>query len=308
MVPGPVQDLALVSVRHVLLIANPASRRGGREVTRAVAAFRKAGVDVDAVLTERPGHAAVIAQELAALSDAVFTLGGDGTAMEVLEVVSALGRPVGVLPGGTGNLMARALGTPLRIPRAVQALLGGAERRIDLGLLGDGRSFGFAAGVGIDATMLQHASARLKRRFGMLAYVTAGTRAALQLDSFELRATVDGRHHTFHATAALVANFGTVLGGLLQLGPGIDPSDGWLNLCVYEPRSMRDALNIGWRIGRRRFDGALRMHFLKGQTIRLETIPARPAQADGELLGMTPMDCRVRPLAARLLVPHSLLP
>ena len=287
----------------MLLIANPASRRGARGLPRVLGAFKRAGVTVDVVVTERRGHAAVIAADLATRYDAVFTLGGDGTAMEVLEIATTLGRPVGVLPGGTGNLIARALGTPLRIRGAVHALLAGVDRWIDLGSLADGRSFAFAAGVGFDVAMLERATAGLKRRLGVLAYVISGTRAALRVDPFVLHATVDGRRHTFQATVAFVANFGVALGGLLHLGPGIAPDDGWLDLCVYEPRSARDTLRMGWRVMRRDFEGAARMHFLKGRAITLETDPPRLTQADGELLDRAPLACTVRPLAARLLAP-----
>ena len=293
-----------MSVRRALLITNPASRRGARELGRAMAAFAGRGVQVDTVLTERGGHAAMIAGELGAHYDAVFTLGGDGTAMEVLHVSALLERPVGVLPGGTGNLLARALGTPLNTRRAVHALLDGDERVIDLGVLADGRTFSFAAGVGIDVTMLERASPRLKRRFGVLAYVAAGARAALSAPPFRLDATVDGQHHTFHATAALVANFGTVLGGLLQLGPAIVPDDGMLDLCVFAPRTMGDVVKLGWRMLRHDFREAPHMSFLRGRNIRLETTPVRMAQADGELIGPTPLDCHVLPNAARLLAPR----
>lgn len=291
-----------MSVSSALLITNPASRRGARSLGEAEAAFRSRGVAVDTVLTERQGHAAAVAEELAARYDAVFTLGGDGTAMEVLHVVGKLGRPVGVLPGGTGNLVARALGTPLNTRRAVLALLDGEERAIDLGSLGDGRTFTFAAGVGVDVTMIERTSAELKRRFGVMAYVAAGTRASLGLESFRVDATVDGERHTFHATAALVANFGSVLGGLINLGPAIVPDDGLLDLCVFAPRSVGQAVRLGWRILRQDFGGAPDMHFVRGREIRLETTPVRMAQADGELLGPTPLVCHVIPHAARVLV------
>ncbi|MBC7896412.1 MAG: diacylglycerol kinase family lipid kinase [Cytophagaceae bacterium] len=290
-----------MTIRRALVIANPASRRGSRALPRALRTFAEHDVTVDAVLTERPGHASTITRELAPLYDAVFSLGGDGTAMEVLEAAGRHGRPVGILPGGTGNLVARALGTPLRIERAVHALLLGHERRIDLGELEDGRTFAFAAGVGIDATMLERASPRFKRYAGVLAYVMAATYATVQLKRFELRATVDGVEHTFHAAEAMVLNFGTVLGGMLELAPKVDPSDGWLDLCVYDPRTLGDALGIGWRIWRHRLTGHAHMHFLRGKIIRLETVPIRAAQADGELLGTTPITCVVRPGAARVL-------
>lgn len=235
--------------------------------------------------------------------DAVFVLGGDGTVMEVVQALRDWAIPIGVLPGGTGNLVAHALRIPMRVGRAVGALVGGAVAEIDLGVLADGRVFVFAAGVGIDTTMVVRTSAASKRRFGVLAYAVTAVRATLALDHFELRATVDGVPHRYRATSALIANFGTVLGGLVRLGPGIQENDGMLDLCVFSPTTARDAVRVGWRLLRGDFRVDPAMHFHRGRTLLLDTEPARATQADGELLpGMT-LHATVAPRAARLLVP-----
>ncbi|MEO6446896.1 MAG: diacylglycerol kinase family protein, partial [Gemmatimonadaceae bacterium] len=237
--------------------------------------------------------------------DAIFTLGGDGTVMGVLQALAQTGIPVGVLPGGTGNLLARALRVPLSVPKAVAALCRGYFRDVDVARLGDGRLFAFAAGVGIDATMVMETSIAAKRRFGVAAYVGAATRATLALDRFILHAMVDGVSHRLTATTALVANFGAVLHGALHLGPSILENDGMLDLCVFSPASVRDALRLGWRIARRDFATDPAMHFFRGRHIHLETEPPRGVQADGDYLGVGTLDATVLPGAARLLVPSS---
>ena len=117
----------------VLLITNPAARRGRLLEQRARDALLAAGVEFDVVVTSHQGHAAIVAAERARDFAAVLTLGGDGTAMEVIGALAGTGTPVGVLPGGTGNLVARALGTPRRIELAVRALLHGDVAAVDLG-------------------------------------------------------------------------------------------------------------------------------------------------------------------------------
>lgn len=295
----------MVVVRQALLIVNPGSRRGASSLGVATRAFARAGVACDVHATTHAGHAEQLARAHGAQYDAVFTLGGDGTVMEVLQALQGSGTPVGVLPAGTGNLVARALRIPLSIPRAVTTLAAGETVAIDLGRLDDGRVFAFAAGVGIDATMVQRTSARAKRRFGVLAYVVSGTRAALSMEAFALRATVDGVAHDFRATAALVANFGSVLGGLIRLGPEIRENDGMLDLCVFSPASVVDALRLGWRLVRHDFGADPSMHFLRGRTMHLETSPRRAMQADGELLAGATLHVTVAPQAARLLVPAA---
>ncbi len=292
-----------MTIRRVLLIVNPASRRGRGALPRALAAFRSAGVSCDVHETTASGDAETIARTHAAASDAVFTLGGDGTAMEVLHAMQGRGQPVGILPGGTGNLVARALGTPRRVGPAVRALLRGTVRTIDLAQMPDGRVFAFAAGMGIDSTMVQRTSAAAKRRFGVLAYVVSAVRAALALDAFTLSATVDGARHDFRATAVLLANFGDLFGGLFRVGPGVRENDGMLDLCVFTPSNVGDALRVGWRLLRHDFGTDPAMHFLQGRVVSLESDPPRQAQADGELLPGTGVRATVIPGAARLLAP-----
>jgi YegS/Rv2252/BmrU family lipid kinase len=290
-------------MRRVLLLANPASRRGHRLRIAAKHAFRAAGVDVHEMLTERPGHARELCARYADRFDAIFTLGGDGTAMEVVSALAGTGRRVGILPGGTGNLLARALGTPLVMRRAVRALLDGDVKQVDLGVLGDGRHFAFAAGVGIDAMMIEGTPQWLKRRIGVLAYVLAAGRAVLRHETINLRATVDGETIERKAASVMVTNFGAVLNDRLTLGPGIRQDDGKLDLCVFSPNSVWDALRILWRLARQDFRNDPCMLFRSGTYFRIETDPPVPAQADGELLGKTPFEVRVQPLAATLLVP-----
>ena len=290
-------------IERVLLIVNPASRRGGRIRAKTLKAFADAGVACDMMPTEAPGHAATLAKAHAHKYDAVFTLGGDGTVMEVLSVLAHQGPPLGVLGGGTANVVARTLRIPLNPARAVPLLLNGDEATMDLGRLGDGRRFAIGVGVGLDATMISEAPARLKKRFGFMAYVIGGYRAVLRNQKFSLRLTVDGVVFERTASAILVANFGAVLNNLVAFGDGIVHDDGHLNACVFSPDNLLDSLRILWRMLRKDFGPDPCLFYKSGREFRIETIPAMPAQADGELLPGTPVSVSVDPLAGCLLIP-----
>jgi diacylglycerol kinase (ATP) len=290
-------------IERVLLIVNPASRRGARERKRALDAFLKAGVKCELMVTNAPGHAAVLAAANHSFYDAIFTLGGDGTVMEVVGAVAETGPPVGILAGGTANVVARTLRIPLNPKRAVPALLGGDQARIDLGRLADGRRFALGLGVGLDATMIALAPARLKKRFGFFAYVIGGYRAVLSLEKFDLKLTVDGKVFERKASAVLIANFGTILNDLVSFGDGIRHDDGVLNACVFSPENLGDALRILWRLVRKRFDPDPCILYCAGREFQIDTVPPRRAQADGELLAHTPHFVSVDPLAGRLLIP-----
>jgi len=292
-------------IGQVLLIVNPASRRGNRIRTKALRAFADAGVDCRMMVTEAPGHAAIIAKTHASQYDAVFTLGGDGTVMEVLSALAHQGPPVGILAGGTANVVARTLRIPLNPARAVPLLLGGDEATMDLGRLGDGRRFAIGVGVGLDATMISEAPDRLKKRFGFMAYVLGGYKAVLRNQKFHLRLTVDGVVYERTASAILVANFGAVLNNLVAFGDGIVHDDGLLNACVFSPDSLWDAMRILWRMVRKDFRADPCLFYKSGREFTVETIPPMVAQADGELLPDTPLSVSVDPLAGCLLIPKK---
>lgn len=291
---------------HVLLIANPASRRGGRLVAEARRALTAGGATCDVILTERAGHAREISARRARDYDVVFVLGGDGTAMEVAGALAGTSIPIGVLPGGTGNLLARALGIPRDVGRAVPELLRGQVRQIDLGVV-LGHRFAVAAGVGIDAAMVAETPAWMKRRLGVLAYTIIATKAALRavvLRRFFLaRVDIDGEIVERRAAAVLFANFGAILEDRIAFGPDIAVDDGLLDCCIFSPLNLLDALRIMWRVTRRDFRPDSALLYRKGKRFRLETVPVLPLQADGELLGVTPVEITVEPLAAHLLVP-----
>lgn len=292
-----------LDIRRALLIVNPASRTGSRSLRKAEAAFRDMGVHCDTRTTESPGHGAELARKLASGYDAVFTLGGDGTAIEVIGALANTGPPVGVLPGGTGNIVARTLRTPLNSGRAVRALLEGDEAQIDLGRLATGQRFAIGMGVGLDAAMIAGAPAPLKRRIGFFAYVLSATRAVFQMKKFRVRLTVDGNTIEMEAAAVLIANFGAVLDDLITFGDGIRRDDGLLDACIYSPRNLRDAARILYMMSRRRFQPDPCVTYRSGREFRIETIPPQIGQADGELLGNSPFDVTVEPLAGRVLVP-----
>ena len=286
-----------------MLIVNPGARRAERFKSRAVEEFARRGVSCDVLVTTAPGHAKELARQHAASVDAVFTLGGDGTAMEVITALADGGPPVGILPGGTGNLLVRSLGIPLRVRDAVRSLLEGSELRLDLGQLADGRHFAIGLGVGLDEAMIAGASRMMKRRTGVFAYFWSALLAGLRLERFNVRLTVDGTLHERRASSVLIANLGSVFGGLITFGDNIVHDDGVLQACVYSPENLVDVVRIFLRMlrGTAHLDRCTLC--VTGRHFLLETDPPRRAQADGELIEMTPLEITVRPLAARVLIP-----
>ena len=297
--------MAILSTRKILLIANPASKRGGRLRGTVEALLRAEVPELEMALTTGAGDATRFAAQARGTHDAVVVAGGDGTVAEVVSGLAGSGTPIGIVPCGTGNLVARALGIPLQPQAAVRVALTGRARAMDIGRLGDGECVVFTAGAGIDASMVAGATSEMKRRFGVAAYFATTASAILRQSRFRLRARVDGVEVDCDALGAFVANFGNVLGGLMYLGPGVVADDGMLDLCVYSPNTAGDALEVAWRMFRNDFRPHRCMRFLRGQDIEISTDPVRVFQSDGELRGSTPFRVRVEPGAATFLVPSS---
>jgi diacylglycerol kinase family enzyme len=123
----------------------------------------------------------------------------------------------------------------------------------------------------------------------------------LAREAFDVRLTVDGVVHERRASAVMIANFGVVLNELITLGPGIAHDDGQLDACVFTADSTADAMSVMWRLWRRDFSPDPRLLYVKGRELRVETDPPRMAQADGDLIGPTPLAITVEPRAARLI-------
>ena len=292
-------------MRSVLLVVNPASRHGNAGADEALDAFHDLGVRCEVALTDAAGHAAEITKARSGLHDAVFTFGGDGTAMEAIGALVGTDRPIGILPGGTGNQLARHLGTPLHVGRAVRSLVAGGSARIDLGRLASGRRFALTSGIGIDAAMLAGATASAKRRFGFGAYLWSGFRAIVSAERHAVVATVDGVRYERECGLAMIANIGALFGGLLPLGPSVRTDDGLLDLCLFSANSAAEALDDVRRCMMRDFRPHPRLLFVPGREITIETARPTAVQADGELLDATPLHAVAEPLAARLLTPVS---
>jgi YegS/Rv2252/BmrU family lipid kinase len=235
----------------------------------------------------------------------VFVLGGDGTVMEVVGALAHSGTPVGVLPGGTGNLVAGVLGVPSGTRQAVRQLLAGDQCTFDLGQLPDGRYFTFAAGVGVDVAMVEKTPLGRKRVLGMLSYAITATRAAFGHNPVRVTIDVDGKRVEAKAVLAMVANAGALLGGRFSIGPDVKPDDGELDLCVFMPERPREVFGLIWRLLRKDFRPHPRMTFARGRVFRISSDPPVPVQADGDIVGRTPIEITVAPGAAVFLKPRS---
>nr|WP_234316785.1 diacylglycerol kinase family protein [Streptomyces sp. NRRL S-15] len=188
----------------------------------------------------------------------VVVCGGDGTIRAAAEALAGTGTPLAVVPCGTGNLLARNLGLPVRPAEALAVALRGVPHRIDLGRVeGDGMApahFTVMSGAGLDAAMLESTGDRAKALLGWPAYVMAGLRE-LRAPRMRLTVGLDGaRPLRRSARMVLFANTGKVQGGA-ALVPAARPDDGLLDLMILDPRGPAGWLGAITTLLRRRPEG-----------------------------------------------------
>lgn len=164
------------------LIFNPVATMTNAGVRDALVGLLAAEVELTVVGTRARMHAADLAREAVAEGhDAVFVLGGDGTANEVLQGLAGTDVPLGLLPGGGANVLARAIGLPRDAAEAanvqLERLHAGHDARLGLGRA-NGRLFGFQAGIGLDAGIVRRVEAHpgMKRWLRQLSFVLLGLR------------------------------------------------------------------------------------------------------------------------------------
>src|SRR5690606_29157618 len=151
------------------------------------------------------------------------------------------GIPLGLIPGGTGNLLAGNLRLPPGALRATQAMVAGLPRPVDLGRVprpdGD-LYFAVACGAGIDARVMVETVSEQKHRWGMMAYVATTLRILPEVRNIPFVVEVDGTRHEVEAALLMIANCGEVIPRVVKMGSGISPHDGVLDLVAVRADSF----------------------------------------------------------------------
>jgi diacylglycerol kinase family enzyme len=245
-----------------------------------------------------PGTAQA-SQAVTAGADLVLAWGGDGTVNAVAAGLAGTGVPLGVIPAGTGNLLARNLGLPLGLRDAAHVALTGRDRTIDvldIGLGGHVTTSTVMAGIGLDAVLID-APEELKNVMGPTAYVLNGVRVAGHRTT-RFGVSVDGGPpRWFSAKSALVVNVGGLVAGL-DVAPEAEVGDGLLHVVVLPLGTPLDWVRTAGRlVTRRRAVDSSRRHY-SGRSAIIVTSETQPRQVDGDVVESgNRIEARVRPAA-----------
>jgi diacylglycerol kinase family enzyme len=281
--------LGFFAMRRAALIYNPIAGTGGHErvLDAIVRTFRREGFLLEPVPTTAPGQATQLAGELAreGRAEAIFALGGDGTVREVAAGLMGSKAPLGILPGGTSNLMALTLGLP-RDPVAAAALLSRVPPRpFDVGMAGDS-AFLMMISAGVDGRALAGVGRRpFRSRLGKKsAVLLRGIGEWWRYGYPEIDVVADGERLP-PATFAVVANI-PYYGGAFRMAPGARPDDRRFELVTFHGSGRAATLAFvlgvvsGWHTRRR--DVAIRTV----EDVVLTVPPEAGVQVDGDTVAL----------------------
>lgn len=220
-------------------------------------------------------------------ADVVIAIGGDGTIRAVCEELAGTGIPVGIVPAGTGNLLARNLSIPLYLRAAVDVGLNGQDRAIDMvRVSGDSMEeaiFLVMAGMGFDAAIMEGVNEDFKKKVGWLAYVWSALKA-MMFPAIKVEVSIDDGEPTTHrARTVVIGNVGTLQAGM-PLIPDASLDDGQLDVVLLYPRSFFAWLPLAARVltkNRRTDETIIRM---TGRSVVVRASAPAPRQLDGDLI------------------------
>lgn len=289
--------------KRALLLHNAKARQGEGALAPVLTRLEAGGF---AVMVEPFENLPEIARDIARLhqsANVVVVCGGDGSISSAAPAVIESGLPLGIIPAGTANDLARTLSIPLDFAAAADVIVAGRTRRIDAGIV-NGHAFFNVASVGLSSELAQKLDPGIKKRFGRLGYALAALRILAGAQRFRARIIEKGRGTTVRTYQIAIGN-GRLYGGgnVVEETAAID--DGTLDLYSLEMQNL-------WKLALmvRAFRTGTHGAWKEVRTARcvefdIETRRPMPINTDGEIVTSTPAHFRVLPAAVTVFAPSE---
>jgi YegS/Rv2252/BmrU family lipid kinase len=293
-------------MRNALVILNPAAGNSDAGTIRRALEHHFSGQERTYEVYETTGQervAEIVRPALERGFDIVVAAGGDGTVSGVAGGLVRTGVPLGIIPVGTGNALARDLGIPLDLEEALSLLTGEhTTMDIDAMQVGD-QFFVLNAGIGISALAVRSTKRAHKRHFGRIAYIWAGLKEFFGFQPRCFTIMVDGERHQMRASEVMVLNSAGLGNPYVCWGPQIRLDDGRLDVRIVRAKTALDYLGLAWSmlLGQRKGHSHLRSLSAE-RSVTVNANRPLPVQADGDLISRTPVQIQVVPRAVRVIV------
>ena len=288
---------------RALLIINDKSRSGSSDIRNAIDRLKARGVDILEGRPERPDQTAALILQHRADIDCVIIGGGDGSLNAAASALVETQLPLGVLPMGTANDLARTLNIPTDIEQALDIIADGIMHRIDLGSVND-RYFFNVANIGLGVHVTHNLSSDLKQRWGIFSYARSLIKAIRTFQPFHAQITCDGRSRRVRTIQIAIGN-GRHYGGGMTIAEHACIDDGKFFLYSLEPLSLWEMLKFAPAFRAGRFEQRDPVDLEHGCDIQITTRKRMPVTADGEPVTFTPAKFTLCAQAIDVFVPAS---
>lgn len=286
--------------QRIVVVANPKSRVSPDRLETLVRAYMPPDSYL-AVRHTKPNTPiqGLIEDELDRATLAIAS-GGDGTVSQVSAAILDARIPLGIVPAGSTNMVARVSDIPSGTEQAVRLIFGYHRREwIDVGRSGD-RLLMHLGGSGIDARIFMGARPTLKKRIRWLAYVPPAITSAFARQSV-FTVTVDGEVMRARSSLVLVANSAQLLSANIHLVNDVSRVDGLFDVLIYTATNPFSLALAGLMSLSGHLEVTGQVVRLRGRHIRIEADPPAPTELDGEVVGETPLEIEVLPRAIELI-------
>jgi diacylglycerol kinase (ATP) len=307
------EEVTVVPLRRAAVIFNPAKVTDWITFRRHVEyELKSRGWDRALWLettSEDPGRA-MTEHAVRENVDLVLGAGGDGTIRRICSGLAHTGIPFGLIPAGTGNLLARNIGIPLDEVAALDVAFDGVDKAVDLvSLQVDDQPpdhFAVMAGIGMDAVIMEGADPKMKKAVGSAAYFVSAAQNANHPAMHATIAVDDQPPIRRRASVIVVGNVGFLMANI-QLIPGARADDGLLDVLVASPRTIRDWVRLTTRVLTRRRQPDDQLDRMTGHRVTITVEERDQVQLDGDTVGeCNRLTAEVVPGALRLRVPRQL--
>lgn len=288
-------------------IVNPiaGTGRSDRLFNEAKAILDDRGVEYSVAYSEYPTHAVELAKAAAKNGEThIVAVGGDGTISEVSKsLVGVEGVTMGVFPFGTGNDLARALNIPSEAEGAVDVLLNGEVRSMDMGSA-NGAMFANVGGFGFDTDVVIYTEKFKKRFNGMLPYMLGVMQSLLHLKPIKMHINADGEEFDEEALLFAAAN-GTHYGGGMNVAPLADPFDGSFDVCIVKKIGVLTLLTVLPVFIKGKHLKNKHIRYMKAKSVKIDCVSGVQLNLDGELGSVTPVTFSILENAIKIIVPKK---
>ncbi len=292
--------------KRALILVNKLAREGESDIEPAVEVLKRRGVECEQARFDDPAKIAELIRRRGPDTDRIVVGGGDGTLNASLESVLESGLPLGILPMGTANDLARTLGIPFSVVKAAEIIAAGRIYRVDLGLANNKHFFNVAS-IGLAAEVTHVLTGEMKKKWGALSYIVALFDAFRSHRPFSVQIVCDGKSHRHKSIQIAIGN-GRYYGGGMTIRKSASIDDQTLDLYSIEPRGFWELLRAGPSIITGNFENKPRIWLMQGRRIHVATRKSMGVDTDGELTTTTPTVFSVKKRVLPVFVPEDWFP